>query len=147
MGVEYNWLLGSKQYEALFASPTPLTEIFHHYEDRETDYMENLRMSAVDIANSVIAEQATLDQQSVAEQPKESYLKAAEEYVEENYDMIGGCMSAQDKLIPDDNTKSQLEQCPSILEKLHSNQNKIAAKAEDAPVIKKPIKKQDISIK
>lgn len=66
---------------------------------------------------------------------RKNYLKAAEEYQEENYNCIDGRMSTQSKLTPGDDTDSKPEQRPSILEKLHSKQAEVfsrepASKAE-----------------
>ncbi|MGN8963376.1 DUF5688 family protein [Bariatricus sp. HCP28S3_D3] len=57
-----------------------------------------------------------------------NYLKAAEEYQEENYDCIDGRMSTQNKLTPGDDTESHPEQRPSVLGKLRDKQAQVSTK-------------------
>ena len=57
-----------------------------------------------------------------------NYLKAAEEYQEENYNCIDGRMSTQNKLTPGDDTESHPEQRPSVLGKLRDKQAQVSSK-------------------
>ena len=73
---------------------------------------------------------------------EKNYLKAAEEYQEENYNCIDGRMSTQNKLTPGDDSLSQPEKIPdgttstrerpSVIGKLKAAQEKLAEK-EDSP--------------
>lgn len=84
---------------------------------------------------------------------EKNYLKAAEEYQEENYNCIDGRMSTQNKLTPGDDTLTQPEKLPegksttsrerpSVIGKLKAAQEKLAEKA-DAPKVPK---KSDLSL-
>ena len=57
-----------------------------------------------------------------------NYLKAAEEYQEENYNCIDGRMSTQNKLTPGNDTESHPEQRPSVLGKLRDKQAQVSSK-------------------
>ena len=85
--------------------------------------------------------------------PEKNYLKAAEEYQEENYNCIDGNLFTQNKLTPGDDTLSQPEQIPdratsakdrsSVIRRLKAAQEKLAEKA-DAP--KTPPNRSDLSL-
>ena len=71
---------------------------------------------------------------------EKNYLKAAEEYQEENYNCIDGNMFTQNKLTPGDDTLSQPEKHPnrptekeqrtSVIGRLKAAQEKLAEKAD-----------------
>ena len=79
---------------------------------------------------------------------EKNYLKAAEEYQEENYNCIDGRMSTQNKLTPGDDTLAQPEKIPegksatsrerpSVIGKLKAAQEKLAEKANAPKMPKK----------
>ena len=79
---------------------------------------------------------------------EKNYLKAAEEYQEENYNCIDGRMSSQNKLTPGDDTLTQPEKLPegksatgrerpSVIGKLKAAQEKLAEKTDTPKVPKK----------
>ena len=82
---------------------------------------------------------------------EKNYLKAAEEYQEENYNCIDGNMFTQNKLTPGDDTLSQPEKLPnqtptkersSVISRLKAAQEKLAEKM-DTP---KTLNKSDLSL-
>ena len=85
-------------------------------------------------------------------QSEKNYLKAAEEYQEENYNNIDGRMSTQNKLTPGDDTLSRPEKLPdktapdrerpSVIGRLKAAQEKLAGKT-DTPGIPN---KSDLSL-
>ena len=93
--------------------------------------------------SELTAENAAAEPIRKPETPAEkNYLKAAEEYQEENYNCIDGRMSTQNKLTPGDDSLSQPEKIPdgttstrerpSVIGKLKAAQEKLAEK-EDSP--------------
>lgn len=84
--------------------------------------------------------------------PEKNYLKAAEEYQEENYNCIDGRMSTQNRLTPADDTLSHPEtypegnrsqkERPSVIEKLKAAQGKMAEQSAGP----KPLTKSDLSL-
>ena len=95
------------------------------------------------ITSELTAENAAAKPIRKPETPAEkNYLKAAEEYQEENYNCIDGRMSTQNKLTPGDDSLSQPEKIPdgttstrerpSVIGKLKAAQEKLAEK-EDSP--------------
>ena len=98
-----------------------------------------------------IAENASGDPGTKAGNTTErNYLKAAEEYQEENYNSIDGRMSTQNKLTPGDDTLSHPEKSPgassrerpSVSGKLKAAQEKLAESAD----IPKALNKSNISL-
>ncbi len=138
------WELDSRHAEALLASPTPLADVYHMYEQSETDHMDTVRSALEQQAESVLS----------AEPRERNYLRAAEEYTEENYDNIDGRMSTQSRLTPGDDTESQPEQQekpqdgkrPSVLGRLKEKQAEVAARDASAPKREMPAKGNDMSI-
>lgn len=91
--------------------------------------------------SELTAENAATEPNRKPETPAEkNYLKAAEEYQEENYNCIDGNMFTQNKLTPGDDTLSQPEKIPdgtastrerpSVIGKLKAAQEKLAEKAD-----------------
>lgn len=136
--------LDSRYTEALLASPTPLADVYHMYEQSETDHMDTVR--------SALEQQA---EAAISADPRErNYLRAAEEYQEEGYDFIDGRMSTQSRLTPGDDTESHPEQQeqpteekrPSVLGRLKEKQAEVAARDAGAPKRETPVKGNDMSI-
>lgn len=143
LGME-SWELDSRYTEALLASPTPLADVYHMYEQSETDHMDTVRSALEQQAESVLS----------ADPRERNYLRAAEEYQEEGYDFIDGRMSTQSRLTPGDDTESHPEQQeqptrekrPSVLERLKEKQAEVAARDAGAPQRETPAKGNDMSI-
>lgn len=138
------WELDSRHAEALLTSPTPLADVYHMYEQSETDHMDTVRSALEQQAESVLS----------AEPHERNYLRAAEEYQEEGYDFIDGRMSTQSRLTPGDDTESQPElheqpqdeKRPSVLGRLKEKQAEVAAREAGAPKRETPAKGNDMSI-
>ena len=104
--------------------------------------------------SELTAENAAAEPIRKPETPAEkNYLKAAEEYQEENYNCIDGNMFTQNKLTPGDDTLSQPEQIPdrtastkdrsSVIRRLKDAQEKLSEKSA-AP--KTPPNRSDLSL-
>ena len=76
---------------------------------------------------------------------EKNYLKAAEEYSEENYNEVDGRMETESKQEPGDSIGDGGEAKSSVLKKLHEKQTAVSEQGKNVP-IEKPNKSHDAEL-
>lgn len=120
------YFLGQHNPSNYFALTTNLLQ------DEETHRRQTSELTAENTAAEPVRKPET--------PAEKNYLKAAEEYQEENYNCIDGRMFTQNKLTPGDDSLSQPEKIPdgtastrerpSVIGKLKAAQEKLAEKVD-----------------
>ena len=112
-----------------------------------------------DTVEMILAEQNQSDTPLISQQPKDlasdqnrdpspeekNYLKAAEEYSEENYNEVDGRMETESKQEPGDSIGDGGEAKSSVLKKLHEKQTAVSEQGKNVP-IEKPNKSHDAEL-